>query len=152
GGDVGVRGQVGIEEALVVADVEVGLRAVVCDEHLPMLERVHRARIDVDVRIELLHRHPQAACAEQLPEPGCREYFAEGGGHSPGDEDGTRNVVPIRSRRDHHALIPYQPDPDSYRPTAESLPTTPCADSLVRCGFFQFLGPPPAGWENTSER
>ena len=60
GGDVGDAAQVGVEEALVVADVEVGLGAVVGDEHLAVLERVHRPGVDVEVGVELLHRDPQA--------------------------------------------------------------------------------------------
>ena len=44
GGDVGEPAQVAVEEALVVAEVEVGLGAVVGDEDLAVLERVHRAR------------------------------------------------------------------------------------------------------------
>ena len=60
--------QVLVDEPLVVAEVEVGLAAVVGDEHLAVLERVHRARVDVDVRIELLHRDPQAAELEQPAE------------------------------------------------------------------------------------
>ena len=40
---------IGAGEALVVAEVEVGLGAVVGDEDLAVLERAHRARIDVDV-------------------------------------------------------------------------------------------------------
>ena len=51
---VAVRRAVG--EALVVAEVEVGLGAVVEDVDLAVLVRAHRARIDVDVRVELLHR------------------------------------------------------------------------------------------------
>ena len=58
GGGIGVARQVLVDEALVVSEVEVGLAAVVGDEHLAVLERIHRARIDVDVRIELLERHP----------------------------------------------------------------------------------------------
>ena len=42
-----------VGEALVVAEVEVGLGAVVGDEHFAVLERRHRAGIDVDVRVEL---------------------------------------------------------------------------------------------------
>ena len=61
GGDVGRAVQLGVEEALVVADVEVGLGAVVGDEDLAVLERVHRAGVDVEVRVELLHRDAQAA-------------------------------------------------------------------------------------------
>jgi hypothetical protein len=42
GGHVGDALEVDVEEALVVTDVEVGLRAVVGDEHLAVLEGVHR--------------------------------------------------------------------------------------------------------------
>jgi hypothetical protein len=42
----------------VVADVEVGLGPVLGDEHLTVLERVHRARIHVQVWIQLLHDDP----------------------------------------------------------------------------------------------
>jgi len=38
-------------EALVVAEVEIGLGPVVGDEHLAVLIRAHRARIDVEVGI-----------------------------------------------------------------------------------------------------
>ena len=65
GGDVGRPWQLGVEEPLVVPDVQVGLGAVVGDEHLAVLERVHRAGIDVKVGVELLHRDPQPAQLEQ---------------------------------------------------------------------------------------
>ena len=55
GGDVGVRGEVHVEEALVVPDVQIGLRAVLGDEDLAVLERVHGAGIHVQVRVQLLH-------------------------------------------------------------------------------------------------
>ena len=58
GGGVGVLGEPLVDEALVVAEVEVGLAAVVGDEHLAVLEGVHGAGVDVDVRVELLHRRP----------------------------------------------------------------------------------------------
>ena len=45
-----------VDEAFVVPEVEVGLALVVGDEHLAVLERVHRSGVDVDVRVELLHR------------------------------------------------------------------------------------------------
>ena len=45
-----VARQVLVDEALVVAEVEVGLGTVLGDEHLAVLERAHRARIDVEVR------------------------------------------------------------------------------------------------------
>ena len=87
GGDVGRAVQVGVEEPLVVADVEVGLGAVVGDEDLAVLERVHRAGVDVEVGVELLHRDPQTAGLEQAAEAGGREPLAEGGGDASGDEE-----------------------------------------------------------------
>ena len=86
GRDVGAAVQVLVEEALVVADVEVGLGAVVGDEDLAVLERVHRPGVDVEVRVELLHRHPQAAGLEQPAEAGRRQALAERGGDATGDE------------------------------------------------------------------
>jgi hypothetical protein len=68
GGGVGVAGEVLVDEPLVVAEVEVGLAAVVGDEHLTVLERVHRAGVDVDVRVELLHGDPQATHLQQSPQ------------------------------------------------------------------------------------
>jgi hypothetical protein len=65
GGGVGVPAEGLVDEPLVVAEVEVGLAAIVGDEHLAVLERVHRARIDVEVRIELLHRDPEATALQQ---------------------------------------------------------------------------------------
>ena len=50
GRGVGVARQVLVDEPLVVAEIEVGLTTVVGDEHLAVLERVHRSRVDVDVR------------------------------------------------------------------------------------------------------
>jgi len=64
GRHVRVRREVHVQEALVVADVEVGLGSVLGDEDLTMLERVHGARIDVQVRIQLLHGHVEATSNE----------------------------------------------------------------------------------------
>ena len=64
-------------EALVVAEVEVGLRAVVGHEHLAVLERAHRARIDVDVRVELEERDFEAARFEQRGDGRGGEPLAE---------------------------------------------------------------------------
>jgi hypothetical protein len=53
GGEVVHLAHAGGNEAFVVTQVEIGLGAVVGDEHLAVLEGRHGARIDVDVRIEL---------------------------------------------------------------------------------------------------
>ena len=45
--------QVDVDEALVVAQVEVGFGAVLGDKDLAMLIGGHGARVDVEVRIQL---------------------------------------------------------------------------------------------------
>ncbi len=60
GGVVRVAREVLVDEPLVVADVEVRLGAVLGHEDLAVLVRAHRPRVDVDVRVELLHLHAQA--------------------------------------------------------------------------------------------
>src|SRR5205807_9850541 len=57
-------------ETLVVAQIEVGLVAVLGDEHLPVLEGAHRAGIDVDVRVELEEGDFDAARFEDRGEGG----------------------------------------------------------------------------------
>src|SRR5207249_10465260 len=70
-----------------MAEVEVGFGPVVRHEHLAVLERVHRPRIDVDIWIELLHRDPQAPRLQEPPKRRSRQAFAEAGGHTAGYED-----------------------------------------------------------------
>src|SRR5690606_6591128 len=122
GGHVGGAVQVGVEEALVVAHVEVGLGAVVGDEDLAVLERVHRPGVDVEVRVELLHGDPETAPLEQAAEAGGREPLAETGGYAAGDEQmlGLRGAAQGGSRgskcgprcgRSVHGLSGYQTTP-----------------------------------------
>ena len=68
GRDVGRAVEIGVEEALVVADVEIGLRTIVGDEHLSVLEGVHRARVDIEIGVELLHGDAQSARLEKVAE------------------------------------------------------------------------------------
>ena len=55
-------------EALVVAQIEIGLRAVVGDEHLAVLVGAHRAGIDVEIGVELAQPHRIAPCLQQCAE------------------------------------------------------------------------------------
>jgi hypothetical protein len=79
GGDAG--------EALVMAEVEVGLRAVVGDEDLAMFEGRHRAWIDVEVGVELSQADRVAAGLEEGAECGRGEAFAEARNDPASDED-----------------------------------------------------------------
>ena len=91
GRGIGVAGQRLVDEPLVVAEIEVGLATVVGDEHLAVLERVHRAGVDVDVRVELLHRDPQATQLQQATERRRGETFAEGAGNASSHENVLRH-------------------------------------------------------------
>ncbi len=89
-GDVrGARG-VFVGEPLVVAEVEVGLGAVLGDEDLAVLERAHRPGVDVDVGIELLQLDPVAAGDEEASDRGGGDSLAESRDHSAGYEDESR--------------------------------------------------------------
>ena len=87
GGRVRGARRVLVDEALVVAEVEVGLGAVLGDEDLTVLVRRHRARVDVHVRVELLHADLEAARLEQRAQRGGGDALAERGDDAARDED-----------------------------------------------------------------
>ena len=73
-------------EPLVVAEVEIGLRAVVGHEHLAVLEGAHRPRIDVDIGVELLIGHPEPPALEDGRDGCSRKPLPEGGEDAARDE------------------------------------------------------------------
>ena len=75
-GEVVEAGQLGVGEALVVAEVEVGLGPVVEHVDLAVLVGAHRARIDIEVRVELLDRHLEPAVFQQGSQCGRRQSLA----------------------------------------------------------------------------
>ncbi len=68
GGDVVLAGGGPAGEALVVAEIEIGLRPVVGDENLAVLIGRHRARIDIEIGVELAQPHLVAARLQQCAE------------------------------------------------------------------------------------
>src|SRR5690606_35771168 len=87
GGDVVAPRGVPAGEALVMAEVEVGLGAVIGDEHLAVLGRRHRAGIDIEIGVEFPQPDLVAARLENRAERGGRETLAQGGNHATGDEN-----------------------------------------------------------------
>ena len=86
GGDVVLLVGRAAGEALVVAEIEIGLGAVVGDEDLAVLVGRHRAGIDVEIGIELPDARAIAARLQQRPEGRCRNAFSKGGNHAACDE------------------------------------------------------------------
>ena len=87
GGDIGVFGQALIDEALVVAKVQIGLGAIVGNKNLTMLDRVHGTRINIDVRVEFLHGYFVAARFQQTPKGCSCDTFTEAGNNAAGNEN-----------------------------------------------------------------
>ena len=77
GGRISGTRQVHIEEALVVANIQIGLRTILSDKNLAVLEGVHCTGIDVDVGIELLHDHVQAPRPKEPPQAGGGQALAQ---------------------------------------------------------------------------
>ena len=94
GGGVGVPGQVLVNESLVVAEVKVGLAAVVGDEHLAVLKGVHGPRVDVDVGVELLDDDPKPPLLEEATQGGRRQSLAQGTGDAARNENVFRHGIP----------------------------------------------------------
>ncbi|GBE21977.1 hypothetical protein BMS3Bbin01_01331 [bacterium BMS3Bbin01] len=82
GRHVGIAPEILAGETFVVSEVEVGLAPIVGDEHLSVLEGVHRSRIDVDVRIQLLVDDAQTPCFEESSKGGCSDPLPKTGDHT----------------------------------------------------------------------
>ncbi len=87
GGDVVLPGRRPAGEALVMAEVEIGLGAVIGDEHLAVLVWRHGSGVDIEIGVELAQAHRIAARLQQGAERRRSQAFAKGGDHAAGDED-----------------------------------------------------------------
>ncbi len=64
-------------ETLVVPEVEIGLGSVLQDVNFPVLIRAHRARIDVEIRVELLNADDKSAHLQQCTQGRGRKTLAQ---------------------------------------------------------------------------
>ena len=69
------RGDAG--EAFIVAQIEVGFGAVIGDENFAMLERAHRAGIDVEVGVKLAQADGKAAGLQQCAQVPPRQALCQ---------------------------------------------------------------------------
>ena len=86
-GEVGELVEVLVDKALVVAEIEVGLRAVLGDVDLAVLVRAHRAGVNVDVGVELLRCDLEPARLQKTAERGGGDALAKAGNNAAGDEN-----------------------------------------------------------------
>ena len=76
-------------EALVVAEIEIRLGAVIGDEDLAVLEGRHGARIDVEIGVELAQPDREAACLQQRTKRRAGKALAQRRNDTACDEDVT---------------------------------------------------------------
>ncbi len=76
GGQVVVAAQPGVGEALIMAQIQIGFRAVVGHENLAVLKGRKRAWIDVEIGVELHQVDPEAAALEQAADGGGSQALA----------------------------------------------------------------------------
>ena len=74
---IGYLGQRFIDESFVVAQVKIGLAAVVGHEDFTVLAGIHRARIDVEIRIEFAHCDFEATGLQKSTQRGGGEALTE---------------------------------------------------------------------------
>ena len=104
-GHVAVLAQAFVNEPLVMAQIQIGLRAVVGHEHLAVLVRIHRTRIHIDVGIQLLHGDAQPPQLQQPSQRRRRNAFSQRRNHAAGDKNILR-LHPEHSPRNLSVLPP----------------------------------------------
>ena len=88
-----------MRESLVMAKVEVGLAPVVQNVDLAVLVRTHRARIDVNVGVKLLHPDRKPAVLQQHADRRARQPLAKRTHDAAGDKNMLRhNLTSIIGR------------------------------------------------------
>ena len=95
-GEVGVAREAFVDKALVMAQVKVAFMAIVGHEHLAMLKRAHRARVDVEVRVDFLHGHMVSAGFQKMPERCRRNALAQRRNHAARHENVLGHDAPLR--------------------------------------------------------
>src|SRR6516162_3531490 len=102
------------DKALVVAEIKIGFGPIVGDEHLDVLVGAHRARIDIQIGVELAQPDPKSARLQQRSERRSRQTLAERGNHAAGDKDEPRHGISVYSI----GRPPPKEMPDVTRPGA----------------------------------
>ena len=87
GGQVGELVQVLIDEALIVAQVQVGLGSVLRHKDLAVLIGAHGAGVHIDVRVQLLGGHLQPTGLQQPAQGSCGDALAQAGDHAAGHKN-----------------------------------------------------------------
>src|SRR5690606_18854306 len=91
------------------------------DEDLAMLIRAHRARIDIEIGVQLPEPDSIATGLQERPEGRRSEPFAERGDHAAGNEDVPRHGPPPYSLSTRFGPVFMTPAPSIHSPRFRSL-------------------------------
>ncbi len=84
-----MRGHAG--EAFVMSQIEIRFGTVIGDVNFAVLIRAHRARIDIQIGVELADTNLVPARLKERCQRGSHETFAERRDHAAGDENVPRH-------------------------------------------------------------
>ena len=70
-----------------MAQIQIRLSAVVGDEDLPVLIRIHGTGVHVQIGVQLLNLHPQAPLLQKAAQGRGGNPLAQAGHHAAGDEN-----------------------------------------------------------------
>ena len=87
GGVIIALAHAGAHKALIMAEVQVRLRAVMGHIHLAMLKRAHGAGVDIDIRVQFQKGDLQAARLQDRAQRGGGDPLAERRDHAAGNKD-----------------------------------------------------------------
>src|ERR1700759_1826571 len=74
-------GEDAIGEPFVMTEIQICLGPVGQHVDFAVLKRAHGSRVNIEVRVKLLHNHPQPTVLEQCPEGRCSQPFTERADH-----------------------------------------------------------------------
>src|SRR5690606_8356545 len=87
GGHIAGTVEIFVDKPLIMAEVEIGFRAVRGDENLTVLVGAHRTRIDIQIGVEFLDRNLEAARLENAPNGRRSHALADRTHHASGAEN-----------------------------------------------------------------
>ena len=86
GGDVGIVIQILVDKTLIVSKIQIRFRSVVRYKHLPVLNRIHRAGIHIQIRIKLLHGDMIASRLQKSSERSRCNSLSKSGNNASADK------------------------------------------------------------------
>ena len=75
----------------VMAQIQIGLGAVIRDKDLPVFKRAHRARIDIEIGVKFAQTHRKTAGLQQGTKGGRGQALAKRRDHTTGDKNKARH-------------------------------------------------------------